>query len=238
MMKRRYILSLLAILTVAVVARLAVAFWPASTPVLASAKKMTSMVAEAQESGTAAGMQNQATASSAPNSADGGQIRKRPAGKPSSGVIPEAEASVFPGIPGDNMTPQEIEVLKSLQKIKKKLDARAKKLDSRQKAAEEAEARAKKRIDQLEKLEVNIQDLLQQEKTIRDKKIKRLAAVYDGMKAQKAAPVVAKLDLATVVRVFSNMSEKQVGKILAYLPPDEAVKISRALTERIGSLNQ
>lgn len=234
-MTRRYIFSLLAVLTVAIVARLAVAWWPASAPVLSQAKQMTTMVAEAQESKV-----ESPSGKGAAMPANGGATQKTTkasSGKPMD-MIPEAEASVFPGIPGANLTPQEVEVLKSLQGIKKQLDARAKKLDARQKAAEEAEAKAETRITELEKLETSIQDLLQQEDGIKNKKIKRLAAVYDGMKAQKAAPVIAKLDLATVVKVFSNMSEKQVGKILAYLPPDEAVKISRALTERIGSLNQ
>ena len=73
-------------------------------------------------------------------------------------------------------------------------------------------------------------------KNIKNKKIKRLTAVYEGMKPDRAAPVISKMDLATVVRVFLLMDEKKVGKILSFLPPDKAVQISQALTRQISSV--
>ncbi|PJC71423.1 MAG: hypothetical protein CO017_00105, partial [Zetaproteobacteria bacterium CG_4_8_14_3_um_filter_59_5] len=88
----------------------------------------------------------------------------------------------------------------------------------------------------LEELEARIKDMLAQEQSINNKKIKRLTAVYEGMKADKAAPVLAQMDLQTVVQMFSRMDEKQVGKILSFLPPEKAVKISQALTERISEV--
>ena len=78
--------------------------------------------------------------------------------------------------------------------------------------------------------------MLAEEQSIKDKKIKRLTAVYEGMKAERAAPVIAQMDLSIVVKIFSRMSEKQVGKILSFLQPKQAVVISQALTERIASV--
>jgi len=124
----------------------------------------------------------------------------------------------------------------SLQAAREKLDMREKKLEERQTVAKEAEDRASKRIEELTALEARIQDLLDQEKSVNDKKIKRLTAVYEGMKAAKAAPVIAQMDMEIIVKMFSRMNEKQVGKILSFLPPKQAVAISQALTKRIGSL--
>ncbi|MDQ6968591.1 MAG: hypothetical protein Q9M14_07915 [Mariprofundaceae bacterium] len=124
----------------------------------------------------------------------------------------------------------------SLQLAREKMDMREKKLEERQAIAKEAEQRASKRIKELTALETRIQDLLDQEKSINDKKIKRLTAVYEGMKAAKAAPVIARMEMKIIVKMFSRMNEKQVGKILSFLSPKQAVAISQALTKRIGSL--
>ena len=68
-------------------------------------------------------------------------------------------------------------------------------------------------------------------------KIKRLTAVYEGMKAESAAPVISQMELSTVVKMFLRMDEKQVGKILSFLPPEKAVTISQALTKQISKVN-
>jgi|GEM_PF-3053703 len=151
-------------------------------------------------------------------------------------LITKAHATPFAAGDGD-ISGSERESLLHLRKIKDQLDERSKHLDDREKAAVEIEKKATKRIADLEALEAQIQDMLAQEKSINNKKIKRLTAVYEGMKADKAAPVIARMDLPTVVRMFSRMDEKKVGKILSFLPPELAVKISEALTKNIASLN-
>jgi len=150
-------------------------------------------------------------------------------------AIPEAEA--LPYTPDDVAISQaERETLLALRKQRDELDARQKAIDEREKAIAEGEKKVSERIADLEELEARIKDMLAQEQSINNKKIKRLTAVYEGMKADKAAPVLAQMDLQTVVQMFSRMDEKQVGKILSFLPPEKAVKISQALTERISEV--
>ncbi len=151
--------------------------------------------------------------------------------------LPSAEAAA--NIPIDEekqRQSQDNQGAGSLQAAREKMDIREKKLEERQVMAKEAESLARKRIEELTALETRIQDLLDQEKSINDKKIKRLTTVYEGMKAVKAAPVIAQMDMTIIVKMFSRMNEKQVGKILSFLPPKQAVAISQALTKRIGSL--
>jgi len=151
-------------------------------------------------------------------------------------LITKAQAAPFmPG--GNDVSDTERESLLNLRKIKNHLDERSKQLDKREQNAVEMEKKAATRIADLETLETQIQDMLAQEQSISNKKIKRLTAVYEGMKADKAAPVIARMDLPTVVKMFSRMDEKKVGKILSFLPPELAVKISEALTKKIASLN-
>ncbi|MDX8387003.1 MAG: hypothetical protein R8M46_00520 [Ghiorsea sp.] len=124
----------------------------------------------------------------------------------------------------------------ALREKQKQLNDREKALNEREGEVQEAEKRAQDKIKQLEQLEARIQNILTEEKSIKDKKIKRLTTVYEGMKAERAAPVIAQMDLGIVVKIFSRMSEKQVGKILMFLPPKKAVIISQALTKRIASV--
>jgi flagellar motility protein MotE (MotC chaperone) len=151
--------------------------------------------------------------------------------------LPSAEAAASMPIDEEKQSQsQENLNANSLQAARAKMDRREKQLEERQAIAKEAESLASKRIEELTALEARIQDLLDQEKSINDKKIKRLTTVYEGMKADKAAPVIARMDMDIIVKMFSRMNEKQVGKILSFLPPKQAVVISEALTKRIGSL--
>ncbi|MDQ6987760.1 MAG: hypothetical protein Q9M25_08155 [Mariprofundaceae bacterium] len=150
-------------------------------------------------------------------------------------LIPEANA--LPYTPDSEAISQaERQTLLSLRKIRDALDARQAALEERQKAAQASEEKLSERVADLEALEARIKDMLAQEKSINTKKIKRLTAVYEGMKADRAAPVIERMDLPIVVRMFSRMDEKKVGKILSFLPPEQAVKISQALTERISNV--
>jgi len=48
--------------------------------------------------------------------------------------------------------------------------------------------------------------------------------------------VISQMDLITVVKMFSKMDEKKVGKILSFLRPKQAMMISQALTKGISTL--
>jgi len=130
----------------------------------------------------------------------------------------------------------EDETLSALRQLKDGLDQRAKTLDQREQTLQQAEEQLKRRITELEQLEASIQQRLLDEKKVKSKKIKRLTAVYEGMKPERSAPVIARMELATVVKIFLLMDEKKVGKILSFLPPEKAVTISQALTSQISSV--
>ncbi len=148
-------------------------------------------------------------------------------------LIPEAGAA---SAPRASEAVIQDETLTSLRQYKDELEQRAKKLDAREQSLQQAEEQLKRHISELEQLEASIQQRLSDEAKVKNKKIKRLTAVYEGMKADRAAPVIAKMELATVVKIFLLMDEKKVGKILSFLPPEKAVIISQALTSQISSV--
>ncbi|WP_236075277.1 MotE family protein [Mariprofundus sp. EBB-1] len=149
-------------------------------------------------------------------------------------LIPSANAEVSSQSTHKSII--EDKTLSSLRQLKDGLDQRADTLDQREQHLQQAEEKLKRRITELEQLEASIQQRLSDESKIKSKKMKRLTAVYEGMKPDRAAAVISGMELVTVVKIFLLMDEKKVGKILSFLPPEKAVVISQALTRRISSV--
>ncbi len=209
---RRYSVLLLLLLTLSAVANLVLAWLPMEAGMVKQLASTTAVVdAEAASGGGD-------TASS------------------KSLVVGRAEASVFSGSVNSRISKEEADVLVNLRKMKADMDLRSKALDIREQAIQEGEKKVASRIEALNALIAKLQDQMLQEKSVKSKKIKKLAAVYSSMKAPKAAKVVAKMEMKTVVLMFSRMDEKKIGKILSFLPPDQAVRISQALTQKVGTL--
>ena len=148
-------------------------------------------------------------------------------------LIPSAEAAKAITLDEEKYSSRGGEA-KSIQQERLRLQEKELALNEREQAVLDAESRAAKKITALEALHTRIQALLDEEESIKDKKIKRLTSVYEGMKAERAAPVIAQMDLTIVVKMFLRMNEKQVGKILSFLPTRQAVIISQALTKRVA----
>jgi len=55
--------------------------------------------------------------------------------------------------------------------------------------------------------------------------------VYQGMKAEEAAPILERLDDETARTIFACMSEKQIGAILAAMNRDRAVALTQLLAD-------
>ncbi|TLS75246.1 hypothetical protein FE236_09765 [Mariprofundus erugo] len=153
-------------------------------------------------------------------------------------LIPEATAgSSRSDAPAESSTlPVDDKTLSALRAYKESLDKRQGQLEQREQALVKAEEKLQQRVTELEQLEASIKQRLNDEQGIKTKKIKRLTSVYEGMKADKAAPVIAQMDLETVVKLFTLMDEKQVGKILSFMPAEKAVVISQALTRQISTV--
>jgi len=150
--------------------------------------------------------------------------------------IPSAEAAA--SMPIAEESEGSNQDMKALQQARIQIATKEKQLNEHLDALNKADDRVKKHIAELEALANNIQDFIEQEKAIKNKKIKRLTAVYEGMKADKAAAVISQMELITVVKMFSKMDEKKVGKILSFLRPKQAMMISQALTKGIATLQK
>jgi flagellar motility protein MotE (MotC chaperone) len=60
-------------------------------------------------------------------------------------------------------------------------------------------------------------------------RVKRLARLYEGMRAKEAAAVLERLERPLAMRILSLLSERQAGKILSAMNPSAAAEVSRLL---------
>lgn len=88
------------------------------------------------------------------------------------------------------------------------------------------------KIVELEELQKTIETLMAELEGAYGKKEKHLIKILSGMKPKKAAPMVDKLDMDLVVKLFGKMKSDKVGQILLYLEPEKAARISENLATR------
>lgn len=72
--------------------------------------------------------------------------------------------------------------------------------------------------------ELKKQEALKREEE--QKRISKLARLYNGMKPEEAAPILNEVDDATVILLFSKMEEEQVAKIMTVFDPKRSARLS------------
>lgn len=73
--------------------------------------------------------------------------------------------------------------------------------------------------------------LAEREAALNDSRVKHLVSVYQEMEPNRAAAIMGKLDIPTVVRILGNMRGKAAGQILASMSPERGAEISEQLSK-------
>ncbi|MFW5837987.1 MAG: MotE family protein, partial [Desulfovibrionaceae bacterium] len=111
------------------------------------------------------------------------------------------------------------------------LKDRKEELDRRERSLEALEKELDQKLEKLTELQADIQKMLKQANTVKDKKIKHLVEVYANMKAKQAADVIETMDQDLAVKILSGMRGRQAGEILTYVSAKKAAKLSEELTK-------
>jgi len=69
----------------------------------------------------------------------------------------------------------------------------------------------------------------------KEKSARKLAKMYEAMKADKAAPILASLDLEIILEIMNRMKEKPAAKILSRMNAGLAAQISTRMSLKGGS---
>ena len=157
----------------------------------------------------------------------GGADKKEAAGASKKAEQPVQEAG------SKKLGPKQLELLRSIENRKKRLEEQEKELDKRSQELASLERLVDEKMATLERLRQEFEAQVKAEEARQNKRIKHLVALYSNMKPKAAAEVMEKMDLELAVGIFRQMRGREAGKVLAYVSPEKASKISQMLSEKV-----
>jgi flagellar motility protein MotE (MotC chaperone) len=136
-----------------------------------------------------------------------------------------------PANANQKFSPSELELLQSLSKRRAELDQRSEELDRRELLLKATEQRVQEKIDQLQKMQSQVDAALGKVDEQEDQRLQSLVRIYEAMKPQEAAAIFDKLEQPVLMQVLTRMKDKAVAAILPHLDGDKARSITMALAE-------
>ena len=150
--------------------------------------------------------------------------------------VQEAQAS-YQVAPATHVTtgaysPQEMQILTSLDSRRAELESRREQLDDRQKDLDKRDQEFTTRVTELRELSNKLK--VDREKTEKKQatQLTQLANVYNAMNPNEAAHLIDQLDEVTAIALLQNMPEKRIGQILPLMSPERALSMTRMLSGR------
>lgn len=143
--------------------------------------------------------------------------------------IPSALAEDKAGVAKGDKAPTE-----DLRKREMELRAREDRVKKREAELlplkEEIEARMAELTELQSVLTAHAKELAEREKALSDTKMDHLVTLYSAMDPSKAAAILDKLKLDTVVLILKHMKGKSAGGILAMMDAEKGARISEELS--------
>ena len=126
----------------------------------------------------------------------------------------------------------EVDLLQSLAKRRQDLDDWAKQVQLKENMLIATEQRINTKIDGLQKVKKQVEDLLAQYNAQEDTKIRSLVKIYENMKPKDAARIFEELDMPVLLMVVDRMSERKVSPVLAAMTATKAKDVTVQLAEQ------
>lgn len=123
----------------------------------------------------------------------------------------------------------DLEILRDVERRQNRLDEREKALDKKEQQLKSLTADIEKQLAEFKALQAKIEESITLRNDLTTKAVTRLAKTYASMPPESSAQLVSQLDPAIALRVLSAMKERAAGRILAVMPPDQAVRLSEGL---------
>jgi flagellar motility protein MotE (MotC chaperone) len=132
------------------------------------------------------------------------------------------------------LSPAELQVLQNLGERRGQLDRRENDLNTQLALMAAAEAKLDAKVNALNALKADVQNLLSQADQKQATEIDRLVKVFEAMKPKDAGPRMMLLDDSVRLPIAAKMKERSLSAVLAQMPPAEAKKLTEALAARFA----
>lgn len=149
---------------------------------------------------------------------------------PAASQAPKSEAHEKPGGNATAATTNSSESARTEADQIQDLNARQLALDKKEAELKAMEMELDEKLQKLKAMEVRMQALIDSAGSIQAEKMQHLVDVYSNMKPKQAAQVLETLEETIAVRILAGMSGRKAGEILSSVRPDQAARLSEALT--------
>ena len=129
----------------------------------------------------------------------------------------------------EELSANEMALLKQLAARRDTLDQRARELDQRDAVMKVAEQRVDQKLTEMKTLRAQLDKILNQASSDQKAQIESLVKIYETMKPKDAAKIFEALDLPVLLGVIQKMREQKAALILADMAPAKAKEITTAL---------
>ena len=90
--------------------------------------------------------------------------------------------------------------------------------------------------NKLEELVKKQEALVEEQKILRNARIEHLVTAYKGMRPEAAGTLVNSLDDEVAVNILAAMPGRSAGQILAYVDPEKAARLTKAISRKQNGL--
>jgi len=143
----------------------------------------------------------------------------------------EVKSEEISGVVNDE---QDFEYLSLLDKKRSELDRKEKELTQKKEQLNKLKTEIGNTLDNLAQKEKGIDKKISQLITLKESmeeaELKKLAKVFEATPPEQAGPMFDKLDVELAAKILFRMKGRNAGKIWGYVDPDQAVRISRELS--------
>lgn len=143
----------------------------------------------------------------------------------------EVKSEEISGVVNDE---QDFEYLSMLDKKRSELDRKEKELTQKKEQLNKLQTEIENTLDNLaqkeEGIDKKISQLITLKESLEEEELKKLAKVFEATPPEQAGPMFDKLDVELAAKILFRMKGRNAGKIWGYVDPDQAVRISRELS--------
>ncbi len=134
------------------------------------------------------------------------------------------------GISDVTVSEEDFKYLNLLEKKRKELENKEEDFKQKEEWLNQLKAEIEERLDKLAQMEKKIGQLIVLKESKEDKELTKLAKVFEATPPEQAGPMFNKLDVGLAAKILLRMKGRNAGKIWGYVNPEQAVRISRELS--------
>ena len=153
---------------------------------------------------------------------------------PDQAVAQEQPVEETPAVVEPESDPAEFTSLSLLGNKKEELERREEMLRQEEEHLNQLKSEIEKTLEGLALKEQGIGERIKEMASLREsleeEELKKLAQVFESTPPEQAGPMFEKLDVKLAAKILFRMKGRYAGKIWGYVNPDQAVLISRELS--------